>query len=90
MLTHNQIFTKNMSSRTDVKYLEIIQNIDTSLCSDVLLRACSKNDKPRWVNYYIIALLLLKPKLHIFIRSYLRSGFLLNEKMDCIIFEEVG
>ena len=58
MLTHNQIFTKNMSSRTDVKYLEIIQNIDTSLCSDVLLRACSKNDKPRWVNCYIIALII--------------------------------
>ena len=31
------------------------QNRDTSLCSDVLLRACPKNDRGSRVNFYIIA-----------------------------------
>ena len=56
------------------------QNRDTSLCSDVLLRACPKNDSDRRVNFYINAF------------NYFHSGMVGNDRhlrVNCYIIKKM-
>ena len=57
-------YTVHPDVRKDLKYVKQrffghTLNNTSSLCSDVLLRACPKNDRDRRVNCYIIALFFL-------------------------------